>query len=233
MVAVATAVLAVVSLPQVAHAANRDMCCNQTLWFGQELNTGTGDILRVQSSDGNVVLYSGGVARWHTNTVGQVNDFLRAQSDGNVVVYTSGGQWLWQTKTSIYPGAFLRLQDDGNLVVYGGGAAVWAASWTQEATGSKTYAQKQFPHYGWSVSTQFPCLDNLWTRESGWRWNASNPSSGAYGIPQALPGSKMGSAGTNWPNDGLTQIQWGHQYIRDRYGAPCGAWNHFQQYGWY
>src|SRR5258708_2946402 len=68
------------------------------------------------------------------------------------------------------------------------------------------------------------CLEQLWTRESGWRWDAENPD-GAYGIPQAFPGSKMGSAGADWRTDPTTQIKWGLTYITDTYGTPCGAWN--------
>ena len=76
------------------------------------------------------------------------------------------------------------------------------------------------------------CLDKLFNRESGWRTNARN-SSGAYGIPQALPGSKMASAGANWATDARTQIAWGLDYIKSRYGSPCGAWAHSQSSGWY
>lgn len=86
--------------------------------------------------------------------------------------------------------------------------------------------------FGFS-SDQFGCLDSLWTRESNWTWNADNPSSSAYGIPQALPGSKMSSAGTDWETNPATQIKWGLGYIQDRYGSPCGAWGHSQSNGWY
>jgi hypothetical protein len=72
----------------------------------------------------------------------------------------------------------------------------------------------------------------MWTRESGWRVNAANPS-GAYGIPQALPGSKMASAGPNWQTDATTQIKWGLGYIKARYNSPCDAWALWQQQGWY
>jgi hypothetical protein len=85
--------------------------------------------------------------------------------------------------------------------------------------------------YGWSES-QFGCLDSLWTRESNWNLHAANPS-GAYGIPQALPGSKMASAGPDWQNNAVTQIKWGLGYIAERYGSPCGAWAHSQGHGWY
>ncbi|BDR54247.1 G5 domain-containing protein [Bombiscardovia apis] len=79
---------------------------------------------------------------------------------------------------------------------------------------------------------EFTCLVQLWNKESGWRTNAANPS-GAYGIPQALPGSKMASAGADWQTNPSTQINWGLGYIAGRYGTPCGAWAHSQSSGWY
>ncbi|RBP99215.1 aggregation-promoting factor C-terminal-like domain-containing protein [Bifidobacterium xylocopae] len=79
---------------------------------------------------------------------------------------------------------------------------------------------------------EFTCLVQLWNKESGWRTNAANPS-GAYGIPQALPGSKMAEAGPDWQNNARTQITWGLGYIAGRYGTPCGAWSHSQSSGWY
>jgi hypothetical protein len=85
---------------------------------------------------------------------------------------------------------------------------------------------------GWA-DAQFGCLDSLWARESGWRWNANNSSSGAYGIPQALPGSKMGSIGSDWATNPITQIKWGLDYISNRYGTPCGAWAQSRASNWY
>lgn len=85
---------------------------------------------------------------------------------------------------------------------------------------------------GWG-DDQFACLVALWNRESGWRVNAYNAGSGAYGIPQALPGSKMGSAGADWETNPATQISWGLGYIGGRYGDPCGAWAHSESVGWY
>ncbi|HEY3437159.1 MAG TPA: ubiquitin-like domain-containing protein [Actinotalea sp.] len=85
---------------------------------------------------------------------------------------------------------------------------------------------------GWSVD-QFACLDSLFSRESGWRVDAHNSSSGAYGIPQALPGSKMATVGADWQTNPATQITWGLNYISARYGTPCGAWAHSQSHGWY
>lgn len=79
---------------------------------------------------------------------------------------------------------------------------------------------------------QYSCLVSLWNRESHWRVNAENPD-GAYGIPQALPGNKMASAGPDWQTNATTQIKWGLGYIKGRYGTPCGAWAHSQATGWY
>ncbi|GAA1966368.1 lytic transglycosylase domain-containing protein [Agromyces allii] len=85
--------------------------------------------------------------------------------------------------------------------------------------------------YGWGED-QFGCLVALWNKESGWNVYASNPS-GAYGIPQALPGSKMSSAGADWATSAATQISWGLGYIAGRYGSACGAWNTSESQGWY
>ncbi|WP_308194539.1 MULTISPECIES: hypothetical protein [unclassified Microbacterium] len=93
-------------------------------------------------------------------------------------------------------------------------------------------ARGMIGNYGWG-DDQFSCLVSLWNKESGWNYRASNPSSGAYGIPQALPGSKMGSAGSDWQTNPATQIAWGLGYIDGRYGSPCGAWGHSQSNGWY
>ncbi len=93
-------------------------------------------------------------------------------------------------------------------------------------------ARALLPDFGFADS-QFNCLDLLWIRESNWRWNADNPSSSAYGIPQALPGSKMSTAGADWESNPETQIKWGLGYIKNRYGNPCAAWDHSQRVGWY
>jgi len=85
---------------------------------------------------------------------------------------------------------------------------------------------------GFKIS-QFPCLNKLWARESGWNHKAYNSGSGAYGIPQALPGSKMQSAGSDWKTNPATQIKWGLGYIKGRYGNPCNAWQHSEDVGWY
>lgn len=86
--------------------------------------------------------------------------------------------------------------------------------------------------FGWGDG-QFQCLDQLWMKESGWRVDAYNAGSGATGIVQALPGSKMASAGPDWQTSARTQILWGLGYIADRYGSPCSAWSHSQSMNWY
>jgi uncharacterized protein YabE (DUF348 family) len=96
---------------------------------------------------------------------------------------------------------------------------------------AQAIARKLLPSYGWTTD-QFNCLVQMWDRESGWRVNAANPS-GAYGIPQALPGSKMASAGPNWESNASTQIKWGLGYIKARYNSPCQAWSLWQTQGWY
>jgi hypothetical protein len=96
----------------------------------------------------------------------------------------------------------------------------------------RTIARALLAEFGFS-SDQFSCLDSLWASESGWRVTANNPNSSAYGIPQALPGSKMSSAGADWATNPITQIRWGLGYIQDRYGSPCSAWSFKQGRGWY
>jgi hypothetical protein len=108
-----------------------------------------------------------------------------------------------------------------------------AAVTVPEASGTaQQIALAMLASYGWS-SSQFACLDPLWAHESGWNVYASNPGSGAYGIPQALPGSKMASAGPDWQSDATTQIRWGLSYIQATYGSPCVAWAHEEATGWY
>ncbi len=86
--------------------------------------------------------------------------------------------------------------------------------------------------HGWG-DEQYNCLVALWNRESHWNVYAHNTGSGAYGIPQALPGDKMASAGADWQTNPATQITWGLGYIEGRYGSPCGAWAHSEDKGWY
>ncbi len=97
---------------------------------------------------------------------------------------------------------------------------------------ARALGQAMAAERGWGAD-EFSCLDQLWEKESGWRWNADNPSSEAYGIAQANPGSKMATVGSDWLTNPATQIEWGLGYISGRYGTPCGAWAHSVDIGWY
>lgn len=97
---------------------------------------------------------------------------------------------------------------------------------------AEAIAYNMLPSFGWKSSTYYGCLNNIWSRESGWNYEAEN-ASGAYGIPQALPGSKMATAGPNWQTDPTTQIKWGLGYIQGRYKDPCSAWAFWEANGWY
>ena len=118
-----------------------------------------------------------------------------------------------------------------------GGITSRSSSSVSVATGSKAEYQSYAKDlcintYGW-IENDFNCLVKLWERESNWNPNAVNKSSGATGIPQALPGSKMASEGSDWATNAKTQIRWGLKYIKNRYGTPSAAWAHSQQKGWY
>lgn len=96
----------------------------------------------------------------------------------------------------------------------------------------KEVAMNLLPDHGWSRS-QFSCLEKLWTKESHWKVSADNPTSTAYGIPQALPGNRMAAYGSDWRTNPIVQIKWGLDYIEATYGSPCKAWSHSQNSGWY
>ncbi|WP_159096392.1 G5 domain-containing protein [Miniimonas sp. S16] len=112
------------------------------------------------------------------------------------------------------------------------GASAVAPTTSADPGSNRAIGKELMLAYGFGED-QWGCLENLWTRESGWNHLSSNKSSGAFGIPQALPGSKMASAGADWATNPATQIQWGLGYIAGRYGTPCGAWSAFQSKGWY
>ncbi|MEV4415326.1 transglycosylase SLT domain-containing protein [Catellatospora sp. NPDC049609] len=99
-------------------------------------------------------------------------------------------------------------------------------------SGNQLTACKLLPSFGFGYSQMVP-LVKLWQHESGWNHKAENSGSGAYGIPQALPGDKMAKFGDDWRTNPATQIKWGLDYIKNRYDTPAGAWNHFQDNNWY
>lgn len=125
--------------------------------------------------------------------------------------------------------ALVSIHRDGYTTeVVGSGGSAAPSGPVAPASVAQAYAAGLVASRGWAAS-EFGCLVSLWNRESGWNAHAANPS-GAYGIPQALPGSKMGSG---WQDDYRVQIRWGIGYIAARYGSPCGAWAHSNAYGWY
>jgi hypothetical protein len=103
----------------------------------------------------------------------------------------------------------------------------------RQADGAKEIAKEIIAaNYTWSEK-QFPCLDQLWTKESNWNYKARNRVTGAHGIPQALPATKMEIVGTDWRTNPVTQITWGLKYIKERYNTPCAAWSKFKRSNWY
>jgi hypothetical protein len=114
----------------------------------------------------------------------------------------------------------------------GGGGIVYVTSQPPDPNTAQSIAYNMLASFGFSPSTYFGCLLDLWNRESGWVYDAEN-ASGAYGIPQALPGSKMASAGPDWETNPATQIRWGLGYIKGLYGNPCGAWAFEEANGYY
>jgi hypothetical protein len=114
----------------------------------------------------------------------------------------------------------------------GGGGIVYVSAAPPDPGTAQSIAYNLMGSFGFNPSTYFGCLLDLWNRESGWVYDAENPS-GAYGIPQSLPGDKMASAGADWQTDPTTQIEWGLGYIKEVYGNPCSAWAFEEADGYY
>lgn len=106
------------------------------------------------------------------------------------------------------------------------------AAGTPDPGSAQAIAYAMLQSRGWG-DDEYNCLVALWDRESHWNVYAYNASSGAYGIPQALPGEKMAAVGADWATSATTQITWGLSYISGRYSTPCGAWAHSEEKGWY
>lgn len=126
-----------------------------------------------------------------------------------------------------------------------GPTALGKVRWVAMSNQTMTNRAEYHPYYarklghrmtrnaGWRSDRQWHCLRHLWNLESSWHVHADNPSSSAYGIPQALPGRKMSSAGSHWRRNAQTQIRWGIRYVHSRYGTPCAAAHHKDTHGWY
>lgn len=111
-------------------------------------------------------------------------------------------------------------------------AAAEAQASRNDPAAAKAYAQGALASFGWGAG-ELGCLERLWHKESEWSLGATNPSSGAYGIPQALPGDKMAAAGDDWQTNFQTQVDWGLGYIESRYGTPCAALDFHLANNWY
>lgn len=142
----------------------------------------------------------------------------------NVNVESRGGQ-------GVVVGKSARAYNNNMFTDWYGYVPSKAAKGGTSPAAAKATAKAMLQGYGWSG--HYPALVSLWDRESGWRWNADNPNSDAYGIPQALPGSKMASAGKDWRTNPGTQIKWGLGYIKSRYGNPSAANNFQKANNWY
>jgi hypothetical protein len=125
-----------------------------------------------------------------------------------------------------------RAERDGGYTVTDPPKATAPASGIPDPDTAQAIAYEMVMAHGWDVS-EYDCLVALWNRESHWNVYAENKTSGAYGIPQALPGTKMATVADDWQTNPVTQITWGLGYIAGRYQTPCGAWAHSELKGWY
>ena len=169
-----------------------------------------------------ISIHQGGVLSASAASPGHVGYIAAVDSGGGVTIenYGDGHYYLTKTTVSQIDGYI----DNGWVVVKHNPAGRAGGASNGDPSGTaKEYAQETL-----NDPTQYQCLDNLWTGESGWNVAAENPSSGAYGIPQALPGSKMASAGSDWKTNPITQVNWGLTYIQGVYGSPCKAWDTWQ-----
>lgn len=129
-------------------------------------------------------------------------------------------------------GIAVMVEQPQDEIVAVGSLVIPPATDVQKGSNRELGKQMAEERYGWT-GDEWSCLDNLWRRESNWSHTAENRSSGAYGIPQALPGDKMATYGADWRTNPATQIKWGLAYIKGRYSTPCGAWGHFNDKNWY
>lgn len=220
---------ALASGPASASAGSDRLLPGETLPAGQSLTAGH-DVLTMQASGNLVLIAPGNTPIWTSRTAGHAGASLVMQPGGNLAVVAPGGRPLWSAGTGQHPGSMLVLLPNGNAVVTPPASAApdGTALWTTD-TSRQTYADIQLAAHGWKTSQarQFGCLDNVWMAESKWNELAGSPA-GAYGIPQASPGSKMAAAGPDWLTSPRTQIRWGEDYIQGQYGTPCQAWAYWQ-----
>jgi hypothetical protein len=143
---------------------------------------------------------------------------------------TATGTLTVVTSPKLASPAQIALADPASGTTTSGTSYVPAAP--ADPTGAESIAYNMMASFGFPPAQYYGCLYDLWMRESSWSYDAENPS-GAYGIPQSLPGSKMASAGADWQTDPATQIRWGLGYIQQKYGNPCNAWDFEEADGYY
>lgn len=208
-------------------------------WLSQR-NTSTEAIAPIVAADGNVEVKTETSQNAIANGTIETPD-TNAKVGTRRVVQTGvpGVEMVSYTVTTINgvevgrtPGISVVVAAPTDEIVAVGALTIPPATEVQKGTNRALGQQMALDGYGWT-GDEWACLDNLWARESGWSHTAGNKTSGAYGIPQALPGSKMAVYGADWESNPATQITWGLHYIQDRYATPCGAWGHFTSHNWY
>lgn len=170
----------------------------------------------------------------------RTSDQVSRELDRPVLVERADARVAAQAQLSVAVATEKERLDAAAAQAAAAAAAAEAARVAAELEASRGYTgtpreiarQMAAAEYGWGEQ-QFQCYDNIIMRESEWVITATNPSSGAYGIPQALPAEKLAAAGDDWRTNPVTQITWGLDYIEERYGTPCDAWSFKQSVGWY
>jgi hypothetical protein len=188
--------------------------------FGSAYKSGSSGI-----APGDVVFFSGAPGGQGWGGIGHVGIAVSGGSTWQSVEGNSGDRVSLNTRSSAIGHARPRYPVGAGSA---GGALGHASPQAAQA-----WAQQNLMGYGWGNAGEYNSLISLWNQESNWRWNALNPSSGAYGIPQSLPASKMGSAGSDWHDNAATQMKWGLGYIKNRYGSPSAAMRHERAFNWY
>jgi hypothetical protein len=188
--------------------------------FGSAYTSGSSGI-----APGDVVFFSGAPGGQGWGGIGHVGIAVSGGSTWQSVEGNSGDRVSLNTRSSAIGHARPRYPVGAGSA----GGALGHASPQQ----AQAWAQQNLMGYGWGNAGEYNSLISLWNQESNWRWNALNPSSGAYGIPQSLPASKMGSAGSDWHDNAATQMKWGLGYIKNRYGSPSAAMRHERAFNWY
>lgn len=173
---------------------------------------------------------SAGAAAINLITGSHTMKYLEAERQQLIAMTTATGTLTVETSPKLASPAQIALADPASGTTTGGGTYVPAAP--ADPAGAEAIAYNMMGSFGFPPAQYYSCLYDIWMRESSWNYDAENPS-GAYGIPQALPGDKMASAGADWQTDPATQIRWGLGYIQQKYGNPCNAWDYEEANGYY